>query len=244
MPNEAYSQDTQCCPQDRPAHGPIDPFPLVAVLLIALWFCSRRNLITGVAKVTSGNRLMVGKHKIRIYAMYGLFPDQPWIDQNGVQFDGGSKSKAALVHKIDGKKVKCWYQPNGGSVPDAKICRVYVDGEDVGKWMVRNGYALADIDPVRRKVYLRDEERARKKRQGIHQGTFLHPWIWYMIVRQRNNKKIRDILSQIEIKKFDDDDISLEDAFGIGMRMLRFFSDGGFTEVFEGAEALEELFSE
>lgn len=244
MPNAAQSQSTQCCPDDRPGHDPIDPFPLAAILLVALWFYSRRNLITGVAKVTSGNRFTVGKHKIRIHAMYGLFPGQPWYDRNGVEFDGGCISKTALAQKIDGKKVKCWHQPNTPLIFGAKLCRVYLDGEDVGKWMVRNGYALADIEPVRRKIYLHDQERAEKKKLGIHQGTFLHPWIWYMIVKQRKNKKIREILSQLEIQKFDDDDIGLEDAFSVGMRVMRFFGDGGLTEILESAEILGELISE
>lgn len=244
MSNEDQLQSTECCPVDLPSDPITEAFPIFVILIAIAWFYSRRNLISGVAEVKSGNIIVVGKETIRIYAMYGLFLGQPWRDRNGVIFDGGSKSKTALAHKIDGKKVKCWYQPKGGSTRGAKICRVYLDGEDVGEWMVRNGYAVADINPKRRNVYLRAEKRARKERLGIHQGTFLHPWRWLLIVNQRKNERIRNILNQIDLKKFDDDNIDLDDVFDVGMRVLRFLFDGGTTEMLEGAELIGELITE
>lgn len=226
MSNNDHLQSVECCSTEL-APGPLtEALPLFAVLLAVAWFYSRRNLISGVAKVTSGNRLMVGKHKIRIYAMFGLYPGQPWYDRNGVEFNGGEKSKAALVHKIDGKKVKCWQVPNTPTIYGAKLCRVYLDGEDVAKWMVRNGYALADRFPSRRKLYIRAEKRAKKEDLGIHQGVFDHPRVWYLN-KFRNSERVKEILDEIERRDLEDDDL---DWYEIAKWGNRVFGDGGAME--------------
>lgn len=157
MADDGRFQTIQCCADGRPIGDASDPWPLIVILLAALWFYSRRNLISGTAKVVSGSIITVGSEKIRLYAMYGLMLGQSWLDRNGVKFDGGERSKAALASKIDGKRVKCWIEPKGGVARGAKICRGYLDGDDVGEWMVRQGYAVADSDPTRRKPYLRAE---------------------------------------------------------------------------------------
>lgn len=238
MPNEAQSQSTECCADDRVVDTAPDPFLLLAILAFGLWLYSRRNLISGIAKVTSGNRLIVGKHKIRIYAIYGLFPGQPWKDRSGVVFNGGGISKTALTQKIDGKKVKCWHLPKEKSSWGAKICRVYLDGEDVGEWMVRNGHAVADLRPMRREVYFRAEKRARKERIGIHQGEFDHPFIWYRR-RIRELERITEIINQRDLDKLKDDGDGWDETFDILLKAGRMLFDGGAGSIFDGIEAAE-----
>ncbi|MGI9452460.1 MAG: thermonuclease family protein [Geminicoccaceae bacterium] len=208
--------------------------------MLALWFYRRRNLISGIAKVTSGNRLIVGNQKIRIYAMYGLYPSQPWYDQTGVEFNGGSISKTALTQKIDGRKVKCWHLPKEGSVFGGKVCRVYLDGEDVGEWMVRNGYAVADLSPVRRKIYIRIEKRAKKEKLALHQGTFDHPLIW-LRNRFRNSDRVKEILSTKERYDLDDDDFDWIEFSKVAMRVGQAMTDGGGSTAVEVLEWLGDL---
>ena len=48
--------------------------------------------------------------------------------------------------------------------------------EDLNKWMVRNGYAVA----YRRysKDYIEDENYAKKNKTGLWEGNFIHPEKW------------------------------------------------------------------
>jgi hypothetical protein len=62
------------------------------------------------------------------------------------------------------------------------VARCEVDGEDIQKWLVRNGWALSytrfshDYDA--------DEKEAREAKAGMWQGAFIAPWDW----RVRNKK--------------------------------------------------------
>src|ERR1035441_6786642 len=63
-----------------------------------------------------------------------------------------------------------------------QVARCEVDGEDIQKWMVKNGWALSyarfshDYDA--------DEKAAREAKAGMWQGAFIAPWDW----RVRNKK--------------------------------------------------------
>ena len=148
------------------------------------------NWIVGTATATSGHTIKVGKKGVRVrlhalYALqvgYGKRPPQPWYDAAGVEHDGGQFCKDALASQVNGKKVKCRIrQQNAGW---GRVgATVYVDCEDVGYWMVRNGYALAD--PIKKdrhwptlRTYRKAEKRAKKEKLGIHQGRFEHPRDW------------------------------------------------------------------
>jgi len=244
MQRDVPFQALQCCVEARSIGEAPDPLPILVIILVALWFYSRRHRIAGVAKVVSGNTIIVSGQTIRLYAMYGLFDGQPWIDRHGISFNGGERSKAALAHRIDGKPVVCWIQPRGGSARGAKVCKVYHDDKDVARWMVGEGHALADIEPLRRKVYRRFEERAHRKRLNLHQGEFLHPWRWYLIVNQRKNEKLRKLLKETDIKQLDNDGLELEEAFKLGVRFWRLFVDGGLSEMVKGVELAGELITD
>ena len=57
-----------------------------------------------------------------------------------------------------------------------------VDGEDIQKWLVANGWALAYARISR--DYDADEKAAREAKAGMWQGAFIAPWDW----RVRNKK--------------------------------------------------------
>ena len=62
------------------------------------------------------------------------------------------------------------------------VARCEVDGEDIQKWMVRSGWALAFARISR--DYEPDEKAAREAKAGMWQGAFIAPWDW----RVRNKK--------------------------------------------------------
>ena len=62
------------------------------------------------------------------------------------------------------------------------VARCEVDGEDIQKWMVRNGWALSYVRFSH--DYDEDEKAAREAKAGMWQGAFIAPWDW----RVRNKK--------------------------------------------------------
>ena len=62
------------------------------------------------------------------------------------------------------------------------MARCQVDGEDIQKWLVSNGWALAFTQFSR--DYEADEKAAREAKAGMWQGAFIAPWDW----RVRNKK--------------------------------------------------------
>ena len=61
-------------------------------------------------------------------------------------------------------------------------CRL--NGEDLNRWMVQEGWALAYVKYS--SVYIGAEEDARTHQRGLWQGAFIAPWDW----RHRNNKTV------------------------------------------------------
>ncbi|MFZ2158763.1 MAG: thermonuclease family protein, partial [Bradyrhizobium sp.] len=63
-----------------------------------------------------------------------------------------------------------------------QVARCEVGGEDIQKWMVANGWALAYLRFSN--DYEADEKAAREAKAGMWQGAFIAPWDW----RVRNKK--------------------------------------------------------
>jgi endonuclease YncB( thermonuclease family) len=152
------------------------------LLIAAAWFYWRQKYwIIGTAIAISGHTLQIGKKRIRLHALtalhigYGGKAGQPWIDHNGVSHDGGQICRNALKHLIEGKTVKCRLRQSAR--PHRRFyVQAYVDCEDIGKWMVAHGYAVADTKFHRR--YISDEKKAKRRKNGIWRGQFENPIIW------------------------------------------------------------------
>ena len=66
----------------------------------------------------------------------------------------------------------------------ATVARCEVDGEDIQKWLVRNGWALSFMRFSH--DYEADEKAAHEAKAGMWQGAFIAPWDW----RVRNKKTV------------------------------------------------------
>jgi len=130
--------------------------------------------ISGFAVVTDGDTIKISNKKIRLYGI-----DAPEKKQNCTknlkEYNCGVVATEALIKKIGKNLVKCLTQKNKDRY-NRFIGICFVDQEDLNKWMVRNGYAIA----YRRysKDYILDEDFAETNKLGLWSGAFLKPEKW------------------------------------------------------------------
>jgi|TARA_B110001452_G_C15057159_1_gene369116 endonuclease YncB( thermonuclease family) len=130
--------------------------------------------IYGRPVITDGDTMKISNNKIRLHGI-----DAPEKNQKCTkklkEYNCGVVATEALIKKIGKNDVKCLTQRNRDRYRRfIGVC--FVEKEDLNRWMVRNGYAVA----YRRysKDYVLDEEFAKINRLGLWSGTFLNPEKW------------------------------------------------------------------
>ena len=90
-------------------------------------------------------------------------------------YNCGVVATQMLIKKISGNTVKCLTQKNKDRY-NRFIGVCFVKQEDINKWMVRNGYAVA----YKRysEDYILDENFAKTNKLGLWSGSFLKPEKW------------------------------------------------------------------
>ena len=148
---------------------------------------SNEKTISGKAKVVDGDTIKINKKKIRLFGIDA--PEKEQICKKiyisflifnfQKDYNCGEKSTLALLKKLKDKKVKCILEQAQDKYK-RNIGTCYVDGQNINRWLVRNGYALA----YRRfsKKYVPDEQYAKGNKLGIWRGTFVKPEKWRRIM--------------------------------------------------------------
>jgi micrococcal nuclease len=77
----------------------------------------------------------------------------------------GSEAKQALNHRLLHEKVRV--RTRGTDDYDRTLAQIEHKGQDVGAWLVRNGYAWSMTFHKKPGPYVRLEEQARKERLGL-----------------------------------------------------------------------------
>ncbi|QPF85203.1 thermonuclease family protein [Bradyrhizobium genosp. L] len=153
---------------------------LTAGLLLSLSTSAFAADITGVPKIRDGDQLQIGSVRIRLGGIDAPSTDQLCLNTKGERWTCGIAARDELVKHAGGKSWTC----HARSVDrrGRTIARCEVDGEDIQKWMVSSGWALAFTRIS--KDYEPDEKAAREAKAGMWQGAFIAPWDW----RVRNKK--------------------------------------------------------
>ncbi len=129
--------------------------------------------VAGIASVIDGDTLEIHDQRIRLHGI-----DAPESRQlcrlDGKPWQCGKDAANALADKIDRRPVTC--EDLGRDRYKRIIARCTVAGEDLEKWMVVNGWALAyrrySLD------YVDEEADARAARRGLWASEFVKPWEW------------------------------------------------------------------
>ena len=155
------------------------PLALAVLLLPAL---ANAADITGVAKIRDGDQVAIGSTRIRLGGVDAPSLDQLCLNPKGERWTCGVAARDELVRHVADKSWTCHVQRTDRR--GRSIARCDVDGEDIQKWLVKNGWALSYVRFSH--DYDADEKAARDARAGLWAGAFIAPWDW----RIRNKKTV------------------------------------------------------
>jgi len=154
---------------------------LFAILAFFLPAIAMAADISGTAKVREGDHVQIGSTRIRLGGIDAPSVDQLCLNNSGERWTCGIAARDELIKHTDNKTWTCHLR-QAADRRGRVIARCEVDGEDIQKWIVQNGWALSytrfshDYDA--------DEKAAREAKAGMWQGAFIAPWDW----RVRNKK--------------------------------------------------------
>jgi endonuclease YncB( thermonuclease family) len=135
---------------------------------------ARAGQVQAVPLIVDADTVYAGSAKIRLSGIDAPEMDQICIDASGKDWNCGIEARDRLQSFVQNRPWTCEltatdvYQRNLGSCT--------VAGEDVSRWLVRNGWALA----FRRysTAYVAEEDIAREQKRGLWSGAFIAPWDW------------------------------------------------------------------
>ena len=147
--------------------------PAIALLLMPSLAAAAPD-ITGVAKVREGDTVLIGTTRVRLGGIDAPSVDQLCINAQGERWTCGVSARDELAKHVDGKSWTCHVRQTDRR--GRQIARCEVNGEDIQKWLVRNGWALSYKQISH--DYDADETAAREEKAGMWQGAFVAPWDW------------------------------------------------------------------
>ncbi|WP_291855544.1 thermonuclease family protein [Bradyrhizobium sp.] len=151
-----------------------------AVLLSLLPTLAQGADITGVPKIRDGGQVQIGNQRLRLAGIDAPAVDQLCLNTKAERWTCGVAARDELTRRFGGKSWTC--QTRSTDRRGRTLARCEADGEDIQKWLVAQGWALAYTRVSR--DYEADEKIARDAKAGMWQGAFIAPWDW----RVRNKK--------------------------------------------------------
>ena len=162
---------------------------LVISICLIFFFLTYNNvksqepkIISGIAKVIDGDTIRINKDKIRLFGIDAPEKKQqckkPFLTISVLTFNKdyqcGEMSTNKLKMKINKKFVMC--KSDNKDRYDRFIAECFIDKNNINRWMVSNGYAVAYRKYS--KKFVSQENLAKKEKLGLWAGTFEMPWVW------------------------------------------------------------------
>jgi endonuclease YncB( thermonuclease family) len=148
--------------------------------------------VQAVPQIVDADTVYASSTKIRLNGIDAPEMDQVCIDAAGKDWKCGIDARKKLQVFAHDRPWDC--DLTGTDVYRRHLGSCTVGGEDVSRWLVRNGWALA----FRRysTAYVADEDYAREHKNGLWSGAFIAPWEW----RQPPNRLTRTVSSRATLK--------------------------------------------
>lgn len=151
-----------------------------AVALVLLPATADAADITGIPRIREGDHIQIGNSRIRLGGIDAPAVDQLCLNNAGERWTCGVAARDELIKHVGARSWTC--HPRNTDRRGRTVARCEVDGEDIQKWLVANGWALSYTRVSH--DYDADEKAAREAKAGMWQGAFIAPWDW----RTRNKK--------------------------------------------------------
>ena len=152
----------------------------IAIAMVVLPAMAHAADVSGIPKIREGDQVQIGNARIRLAGIDAPSVDQLCLNTKGERWTCGIAARDELIRHADNKNWTCHLGQTERHGRQLAHCEV--DGEDIQKWMVRNGWALSYTRYSHE--YDADEKAAREAKAGMWQGAFIAPWDW----RVRNKK--------------------------------------------------------
>lgn len=146
---------------------------ITSAFAISIASVAHADGIMGQATVIDGDTIEIHGQRIRLHGIDA--PESRQLcEKNGQEYRCGQQASLALADMVGQAVVRC--QPNGVDRYKRIIGVCFKGDQDLNRWMVRNGWAVA----YRRysKDYVTDEESASSAGIGIWAGQFETPADW------------------------------------------------------------------
>lgn len=117
---------------------------IAAVAILTLWLgpveASAGQVIIGPASAIAGDSLEVGGYEMRPHGINA--PEwKQCCERGGERYRCGEMAARALAERIDCRQLECDVRDVDRYGRGAAVC--FLGGEDVNRWLVREGYAVA-----------------------------------------------------------------------------------------------------
>jgi len=152
---------------------------LVGALLLAAYGAASssamaEDAIVGVASVIDGDTIEIHGTRLRLHGIDAPESRQECNRSDGAAWRCGQQAALALSDHVGRAVVRC--EPRSRDRYGRIVAICFKGSEDLGRWMVASGWAVAyrkyALD------YVPDEERAHAAEVGIWSGAFEMPWDW------------------------------------------------------------------
>jgi len=129
--------------------------------------------LVGRASVVDGDTLEIQGVRIRLWGIDAVESSQTCLDAGGKPWPCGRRAAFALADLLGQRTVRCERRGTDRYGRMVAVCRV--DGVEVNRWLVEQGWALAYVQ-YGGSVYLEAQQQAQALKRGIWQGRFTPPW--------------------------------------------------------------------
>jgi endonuclease YncB( thermonuclease family) len=141
---------------------------------VAAQHTSPKETLVGIPRIVDGDTLIINDTHIRLEGIDAPEPDQVCLDAKGARWTCGIEVRDRLRGHVANREISCIDKGTDRYKRTLAVCSL--EGEDLNRWLVRQGLALAYVQYSR--LYVDSEAEARHALRGLWSGAFIAPWDW------------------------------------------------------------------